>query len=120
MTTINKDKCVGCAICANICPAGIKMVNGKAEIKDENANCLKDAAKACPQNAINIGEKESFNEGNESASFNPNYDRGRGMGQGQGQGQGTGRGMVAGRGRSFGMGPRDGRGGGRGGGERKR
>jgi ferredoxin len=115
MITINKDKCISCAICANICPAGIKMVNGKAEIKDENANCLKDAASACPQNAINIGEDENFNEGNENSSFNSNYGQGRGMGQGQG----VRRGMGAGKGRGFGVGPRDGRGAGRGRGRKR-
>ena len=40
MPKIIKDKCVGCGICANICPEGIGMVEEKARIKNENANCL--------------------------------------------------------------------------------
>ncbi len=115
MAKINKNKCIGCAICANICPAGIEMVNGKAEIKDENASCLKDAARACPQNAISIGDgEEESNEGDRNPDLNPNY----GTGKGIGMGQGTGRGIGAGTGRGLGRGPRDGRGQGRGGGGR--
>ncbi len=107
MVKINKNKCIGCAICANICPAGIEMVGGKAEIKDENASCLKDAARACPQGAISFGEEEGkSNEVDKNPNLNPDY----------GMGKGTGRGMGAGRGRGFSRGPRDGRGQGRGGG----
>ncbi len=46
MAKIDKDKCIGCSICVNICPEGIELVNGKAEIKNKNANCLEDAVKA--------------------------------------------------------------------------
>jgi len=104
MAKINKDKCIGCAICANICPEGIEIVNGKAEIKDKNASCLKEAARACPQSAISVGDGGESNEDD----------------YGTGRGTGTGRGMGAGRGRGLGRGPRDGRGQGRGGGGRRR
>jgi len=43
MTKIDENKCVGCGICANICSEGIEMAGGKARIKNENADCLKDA-----------------------------------------------------------------------------
>ncbi len=56
MVRIDKDKCLGCGICENICPEGIEIVEGKARIKDENTECLKDAAKACPRNAILLNE----------------------------------------------------------------
>jgi len=116
MAKINKDKCIGCAICANICPAGIEIVNGKAEIKDENADCLKDAAKACPQNAISIGEEEeNLDKGNGNPNLNLNYGKDGRIGIGQR----IGRGVGMGRGKGLGMGPRDGRGQGRGGGRRK-
>ena len=86
------------------------MIDGKAEIKDENAGCLKDATDACPQKAIILnGEKSDSEIGK---TFNQNYGQGRGTNQGMGRG--------AGRGRGLGRGPRDGRGGGRGGGGRRR
>jgi len=53
---IDKERCVGCGVCENICPSGIKMVGGKAEIKDEKAKCLKGASDACPQKAIVLDE----------------------------------------------------------------
>jgi len=95
---IDKARCIGCAVCENICPKGIRMINEKAVIIDENAGCLKDAADACPQKAIILNEED--------------YKQGRRMGKGKGIG--------AGRGRGLGIGPRDGRGGGRGGGGRRR
>ena len=54
--TINAEECIGCGVCASICPEGIEMVEGKARIKDESAECLKDAANACPRKAIIITE----------------------------------------------------------------
>jgi len=106
---IDKTKCIGCDVCANICPEGIEMVNGIAEIKDENAGCLKDAANACPQKAIVFNGEESINR--IDRTFSQNYGQGRGINQGMGRGAGKGRGL--------GRGPRDGRGGGRGGGGRR-
>lgn len=52
---IERDNCVGCGICASVCK-GIEIINGKAEIKNKEADCLKDAADACPQKAIIINE----------------------------------------------------------------
>ena len=101
---IDKTKCVGCGVCAGICPEGIEMVGEIAEIKDENAGCLKDAADACPQEAIIFNGEKSDNKTDKT--MNQNY--GQGMGRGAGKGRGLGRG------------PRDGRGGGRGGGGRRR
>lgn len=107
---VDKTRCIGCAVCENICPEGIRMVEEKAEIKDENAGCLKDAANECPQEAILFDELTSKSK--IVKTFNQNYRQGRRMGQG--------RGMGAGRGRGLGIGPRDGRGGGHGGGGRGR
>jgi len=58
MINIFKNKCVGCGICKTICPEGIEILNGTAEIKNENAGCLKNAAIACPQKAIKEIEQD--------------------------------------------------------------
>jgi len=102
---IDEEKCTGCGICTNICPEGIEMVDGKARIKNENADCLKDTVTACPRRAI-ILDGGSFDNENINTNFNQNF----GSGGDRGMGQGKGRGM--------GIGPRDGSGGGRGGGGR--
>ena len=50
---VNKDVCVGCGTCVDICPVGaISMVDGKAQI-DKNV-CISCGAcmGACPVNAI--------------------------------------------------------------------
>lgn len=87
------------------------MVEGKAEIKDENAECLKEAADACPQKAI-VFNKEDYSKNNKDEKSTTEYNQNRPMGQG--------RGIGIGRGRGLGRGPRDGRGRGRGGGGRRR
>jgi len=86
MAKIIRSKCLGCGICSGICPEGIEVVDGKAEIKNENANCLKEAANACPQKAIIIDEKENieFNsdkEGNLNSDINQRRGIGRGLGR---------------------------------------
>lgn len=104
MVKIDKTKCVGCSICANICPDGIKMEGNKARIKNEKAECLKEAATACPKGAILLNENTENQEG-VSTNFNQNLSQSRGQE----------RKMNAGTGRGFGIGPRNGRGRGRGG-----
>ena len=52
MLHISKNKCVGCGICISICPEGVEILNGKAKIKIQNVNCLKNIIMACPQEAI--------------------------------------------------------------------
>lgn len=115
MSRIDRERCIGCGICAGICPDGIEMKEGKASIKNEKAACLKEAASSCPRGAIALegdGNKDTT-KGTEDSDRN--YNQGRGFGQG-----GQGRGMGAGRGRGMGMGPRDGRGRGMGGGGRRK
>ena len=107
MASIDKNRCVGCGMCANICPEGIEMIEGKARINDENAKCIKEAADACPQKAI-ILNGENFSEENANTNFGYNN-----------SGIGQGRGINAGKGRGLGIGPRNGKGGGRGGGGRR-
>ena len=110
MVKIDESKCIGCGICANICPEGIEMIEGKAVIKDANAGCLKEAADACPRRAIILEGENEPRESNKDTKTEFN----------QRLGQRTGRGLGAGRGRGLGIGPRDGRGQGRGGGGRRK
>ncbi|ODS35473.1 hypothetical protein BEH94_06525 [Candidatus Altiarchaeales archaeon WOR_SM1_SCG] len=111
MPEIIEDKCVGCGICANICPEGIEMADEKARIKNENADCLKDAANACPRDAIFVDGKNKV-AGSETTRTGFNQEYGTGAGQGRGKGAGKGKGL--------GIGPRDGRGGGFGGGGKRK
>ena len=61
MIHISPNKCIGCGICQKACPEGIEIKNGKAEIKNQNAHCLKIAIQVCPQHAIrDIREKIVF------------------------------------------------------------
>ena len=92
MSRIDQNKCIGCAVCANICPAGIEMAGNKAQIKNKNAECLKDAADACPQGAIIVDERGSDNK-NAIKGFDQGYGQGKGRGVGLGRGRGLGRRM---------------------------
>ena len=54
MTKVDKEKCVGCGMCANICPDAFEMKDGKAHAKgDGKAECVDKAASSCPVDAIN-------------------------------------------------------------------
>lgn len=118
MFKILQEQCTGCGVCADICPDGIVMNNGKATIKNPDADCLQEAAKACPHNVIvAMDSNASENRANTAPAQNSNP--GQGMGRGMGQGKGMGRGQGAGKGRGMGLGPRDGRGKGQGGGGRR-
>jgi len=59
---IDKNLCIGCRRCVNICPQGFEMVNGKAQIKDENVSCIFEAANICPREAIIIAENKNLGE----------------------------------------------------------
>ena len=57
---IDKDACIACGVCMNICPEVFEAGDdGKSQIKadaDMNADCIKDAADSCPVGAITIEE----------------------------------------------------------------
>ncbi len=58
---INKEKCIGCGLCSNLCPEVFKMDESKATVKDEanleeNQNCIEEAVNSCPTSAININK----------------------------------------------------------------
>ena len=91
MVRIDETRCIGCGICVNMCPEGIEIVGGKARIKNKNAECLKDAANACPRGAILLVDKSEQSEESRTTEFGQGFGRGRGFGSGMGRGQGGGR-----------------------------
>ncbi len=103
---IDESSCIGCGVCANICPQGIEMVGGKAKIKNDTADCLEDAARVCPKDSIIIeGENRIGKPSREDirTGFNAKFSQGSsmridgGIGGRQLTDQGRGRGMGMGR-----------------------
>ncbi|MCX6794801.1 MAG: ferredoxin [Candidatus Falkowbacteria bacterium] len=56
MVKVDKNKCIGCGICAGMCPETFQMdLSGKSEvIKNEVTDCAKKAATDCPVEAISV------------------------------------------------------------------
>lgn len=53
MPWINKNKCIGCGVCINICPVGaISMKDGKAVINEDKCIKCGKCLNVCPQRAI--------------------------------------------------------------------
>jgi len=54
MVKINKEKCIGCGLCASVCPEVFEMdENNKANVKSQkDLPCVKEAIEQCPVNAI--------------------------------------------------------------------
>jgi ferredoxin len=54
MTKINKEKCIGCGLCASICEEVFVMGrDGKAMVRaQKKLPCVKDAIESCPVRAI--------------------------------------------------------------------
>lgn len=58
---IDKEACIGCGNCANICPASFEIKEGKAVPKRkevEKVTCEDEAEKSCPVEAITIKKVE--------------------------------------------------------------
>ena len=73
MVKIDKDRCVGCGICVNICPQGFEILNGKAKIKNENANCIIETVNSCPRGAIILKENRNQEEASTRQSFRTRF-----------------------------------------------
>ncbi len=60
---VNKELCIGCGACVSTCDKVFKLGDdGKSEVienadLDQNAQCIEQAADACPAQAIKV-EKE--------------------------------------------------------------
>jgi len=58
--TVDKEKCIGCGLCEQICPAVFEMSENLAVVKveevpeDKEPKC-REAAEACPVEAISAG-----------------------------------------------------------------
>jgi len=56
---VDQDKCIGCGLCASICPEVFEMgKDGKSHVKNPKAcaksKCCKEAADSCPVQAITL------------------------------------------------------------------
>jgi len=56
MVKVDQTKCIGCGMCAGLCPETFQLnANGKSEvINDQNTDCAKNAAENCPVGAISL------------------------------------------------------------------
>jgi len=52
---VDKDLCVSCGLCAQVCPEVFELGSEVAQVKaspDLNADCIEDAIDQCPVGAI--------------------------------------------------------------------
>ena len=59
MTAYVNENCIGCGMCASICPEVFQMTDENVALADdvlpEQEDATKEAAQSCPVNAIEIG-----------------------------------------------------------------
>ncbi len=56
---INKEKCIGCGACVNVCPVKLySMVDEKSKLTGDPKTCIlcKACEKICPVGAIKVSE----------------------------------------------------------------
>jgi len=58
MVKVDKEKCIGCGLCSNLCPEVFELgedskvrVKEKADL-EKNKECIKEAKESCPVGAI--------------------------------------------------------------------
>ncbi len=58
MVSVDREACIGCGSCVALCSEVFELgSDGKAKIKegaDTSKECVKEAAEACPVNAIKV------------------------------------------------------------------
>ena len=53
MVKVNPKKCIGCGLCASICPTVFEMQESKAKVKAQKKDkCVDEAISSCPVEAI--------------------------------------------------------------------
>jgi len=55
---VDKEKCIGCGACVNLCSDVFELEEGKAKVKQQETDkeCAKEAADSCPVQAISVEE----------------------------------------------------------------
>ncbi len=98
MVFVDRNLCIGCAICVNLCPEGFAMKDGIAYVTDSDADCVDKAMEECPTGAIKedgLGENE-LADNDMPPSNMPRAGRGKGRGMGRGPMDGRGAGKKKG------------------------
>ncbi len=56
MIKVNKNKCIGCGLCASMCPKTFKMTSDNISevISQDDKDCAKETVEICPVKAISI------------------------------------------------------------------
>lgn len=56
---VNRDECIGCMTCVNLCPDCFEMKDGKSSVKEcDTTKCdLEEICESCPVEAITIEEE---------------------------------------------------------------
>ncbi len=59
LVKINEEECIGCGVCAQICPEVFQLDDeaGKARVvRAQGADCVQEAADSCPVGCIEISD----------------------------------------------------------------